>query len=52
MERGQNLKKITYKELGKYETIDKIDAAKYFGSVTYIDEKRIGIKGWSYGVYM
>ena len=29
-----------------------IDAAKYFGSLNYIDEKRIGIQGWSYGGYM
>ena len=50
--KGAEFKKMTYKELGKYETIDQIDAAKYFGSLTYIDKKRIGIQGWSYGGYM
>ena len=50
--KGAEFKKMTYKELGKYETIDQIDAAKYFGSLNYIDEKRIGIQGWSYGGYM
>ena len=50
--KGSEFKKMTYKELGKYETIDQIDAAKYFGSLNYIDEKRIGIQGWSYGGYM
>ena len=50
--KGAEFKKMTYKELGKYETIDQIDAAKYFGSLNYIDEKRIGIQGGSYGGYM
>jgi len=50
--KGAEFKKMTYKELGKHETIDQIDAAKYFGSLNYIDEKRIGIQGWSYGGYM
>ena len=39
-------------QLGKFETIDQINAAKYFGSLSYIDKKRIGIQGWSYGGYM
>ena len=50
--KGAGFKKITYKELGKYETIDQINAAKYFGDLPYIDAKRIGIQGWSYGGYM
>jgi dipeptidyl-peptidase-4 len=39
-------------ELGKYETEDQIEAAKYFGSLDFIDKDRIGIFGWSYGGYM
>ncbi len=50
--KGAEFKKMTYKQLGKYETIDQINAAKYFGNLPYIDEKRIGIQGWSYGGYM
>lgn len=50
--KGSEFKKMTYKELGKYETIDQIDAAKYFGNLEYIDKERIGIQGWSYGGYM
>ena len=50
--KGSEFKKMTYKELGKYETIDQIDAAKYFGNLDYIDKDRIGIQGWSYGGYM
>ncbi|MEM1319911.1 MAG: S9 family peptidase [Bacteroidota bacterium] len=50
--RGEEFKKMTYLQLGKYETIDQIEAAKYLGSLDYIDAKRIGIFGWSYGGYM
>jgi len=50
--KGAEFKKMTYKELGKYETIDQINAAKYFGGLNYIDSNRIGIQGWSYGGYM
>ena len=50
--KGAEFKKMTYKELGKYETIDQINAAMYFGNLDYIDQNRIGIQGWSYGGYM
>ncbi len=50
--KGRDFKKVTYKELGKYEIEDQIEAAKELGKRTYIDENRIGIWGWSYGGYM
>lgn len=50
--RGEEFKKMTYKELGKYETIDQIEAAKYFASLDYVDPDHIGIFGWSYGGFM
>ena len=50
--RGNKFRSCTYKQLGKLETEDQISAAKYFGSLDYIDSKRIGIWGWSYGGYM
>ncbi len=50
--KGRDFKKVTYKELGKYETQDQIDAAKKLGALPYIDKNRIGIWGWSYGGYM
>ena len=36
----------------KYESIDQIEAAKSLGSLSYIDESRIGIWGWSFGGHM
>ena len=50
--RGEAFKKMTYKQLGKYETEDQVAAAKYFATLPYIDGSRIGIFGWSYGGYM
>jgi len=50
--RGEKFKKATYMQLGKYETIDQIEAAQYLGSLDYVDFKRIGIWGWSYGGFM
>ncbi len=50
--RGQEFKKMTYQQLGKFETIDQIETARYLGSLPYIDADRIGIWGWSYGGYM
>lgn len=50
--KGADFKKVTQKELGKYELEDQIDAARLLGSREYIDQERIGIWGWSYGGYM
>jgi len=50
--RGESFKKSTYKELGKLETADQIDVAKYLGHLTYVDPSRIGIFGWSYGGFL
>ena len=48
-ERGEEFRKCTYMELGKLETEDQIETAKYLGAQSYVDSKRIGIWGWSYG---
>jgi len=50
--KGATFKKVTYKELGKYEIEDQIEAAKELGKLAYIDKNNIGIWGWSYGGYM
>ena len=50
--RGEEFRKVTYLQLGKYETIDQIATAKYLGGLNYIDASRIGIWGWSYGGFM
>lgn len=50
--RGREFKHSTYMQLGKLETLDQIDAAKYVGALPYVDKSRIGFQGWSYGGYM
>ncbi len=50
--RGKEFKSVTYKHLGKWETHDQIEGAKYLSSLPFADGSRIGIWGWSYGGYM
>ena len=47
--KGSDFKKMTYKNLAFYETIDQIEVAKFFSKKEFIDKERIGIWGWSYG---
>ena len=49
---GETFKKMTYLQLGKYETEDMITLAKYMAKKPYVDAERIGIYGWSYGGFM
>ena len=49
---GEVFKKMTYLQLGKYETEDMITLAKYMAKQPYVDADRIGIYGWSYGGFM
>ncbi len=50
--RGEEFKKMTYLNLGQLETRDQIEAAKYMGTLPFVDPERVGIFGWSYGGYM
>jgi dipeptidyl-peptidase 4 len=50
--RGRDFKHSTYANLGKLETIDQIEGAKFFAKQSFVDPARIGIWGWSYGGYM
>ncbi|MGE4586992.1 MAG: S9 family peptidase [Mangrovibacterium sp.] len=47
--RGEDFRKVTYLQLGRYESDDQIEAARYLGSLPYADQKNIAIWGWSYG---
>lgn len=50
--KGADFKKVTYKELGKYEVEDQIESAKELAKNSFINENEIGIWGWSYGGFM
>ena len=50
--RGEAFKKCTYGNLGRIETLDQIEAARWVAAQSWADPKRIGIYGWSYGGFM
>jgi dipeptidyl-peptidase-4 len=50
--RGEEFRKMTYLQLGKYESDDQVEAARYLGTLPYIDKNNIAIWGWSYGGFM
>jgi len=50
--RGEEFMKMTYLQLGKYETIDQVNAARYLASLPYVNADAITIFGWSYGGYI
>ena len=49
--RGAEFEKCTYLFLGVKESHDQVEAAKYLGTLPYVDGIRIGIWGWSFGGY-
>ena len=50
--RGAQFKKQTYKDLGRMECEDAIEAARWLGKQSWVDKDRIGIWGWSFGGYL
>jgi dipeptidyl-peptidase 4 len=50
--RGEDFQKCTYMQLGRLESDDQIETAKYLTGLSYVDSTRIGIWGWSFGGYM
>ncbi|KAF8159267.1 dipeptidyl aminopeptidase [Crassisporium funariophilum] len=50
--KGRKLRNAVKGNLGFYETLDQIAAAKAWAKKPYVDPKRIGIWGWSYGGFM
>lgn len=50
--KGEAFKKSTYLQLGKYEIEDQMHVAKQLAALPYVDSKRIGMFGWSFGGYM
>ncbi|RYY90780.1 MAG: S9 family peptidase [Chitinophagaceae bacterium] len=50
--RGEEFKKKTYLQLGKFEIEDQIDAAKWLAKQSFVDPKNVGHWGWSFGGFM
>lgn len=49
--RGEAFRKCTYLKLGELEARDQAEAARALGALPFVDGKRIGIWGWSFGGY-
>ncbi len=50
--RGTAFQAPIHDRLGDVEVADQVQGARWLGSQTYVDPKRIGVWGWSYGGYM
>lgn len=50
--RGEAFEKKTYLQLGNLESNDQIAVAGYLAKQTFVNAKRIGIWGWSFGGFM
>jgi len=50
--RGKAFQNLMYLNLGQIELADHVAAAKFIGQREYVDEKRVGIFGHSYGGYL
>ncbi|XP_023036730.1 venom dipeptidyl peptidase 4 isoform X1 [Drosophila willistoni] len=49
--RGENLLHAIYLQLGTVEISDQISVTQNITNLNYVDEKHVGIWGWSYGGY-
>ncbi len=47
--RGIDFALSNFRQWGKYDSLDVLAAADYMETLGYVDPKRLGIGGWSYG---
>lgn len=50
--RGVAFESSLHELMGDIETRDQLDGVRFLGELPYVDAKRIGVQGWSYGGYM
>ncbi len=50
--RGQAFEQATFRKLGEVEMEDQLKGVDYLKSLPYVDAKRMGVHGWSYGGFM
>lgn len=49
---GRDFEKMVYRQLGKWESHDFVETAKYLASLPWVDGNNMAIRGHSYGGYM
>ncbi|WP_255489395.1 S9 family peptidase [Dysgonomonas sp. 216] len=52
LRRGFDFENATHRQLGIVETQDQMSGVNFLKSLSYVDENRIGVHGWSYGGFM
>ena len=50
--RGFEFESAIHRELGKVEMADQMKGVEFLKSLPFVDEKRLGVHGWSYGGFM
>jgi dipeptidyl-peptidase 4 len=50
--RGHAWETAIFQHMGQHEVEDQLGGVNYLKSLPYVDPKRIGVRGWSYGGYM
>lgn len=50
--KGRKFRSAIRKNLGEVEAADQVGVAEHYASLPFVDERRIGIQGWSYGGYL
>lgn len=50
--RGLEFENCTFRKLGTEEMKDQIKGVEYLKSLPYVDNKRLGVHGWSFGGFM
>jgi dipeptidyl-peptidase-4 len=50
--RGRDFEHVIHRQCGQFEMIDQVKGIEFLKSHSWIDSKRIGVHGWSYGGFM
>ena len=50
--RGKAFEQTTFRQLGQVEMQDQVKGVEYLWTLPYVDKKRMGIHGWSFGGFM
>jgi dipeptidyl-peptidase-4 len=50
--RGRDFAKVIYRDIGKYQSYDFVETAKYLAGLSFIDPANMAIKGQSFGGFI
>ena len=51
-QRGAAFEQVIHRQVGTAEMADQMKGVEYLKSLPYVDQKRIGVYGWSFGGFM